>query len=151
MMQPEEIVMRYYQALCGGNVQEAKEFMTKKSYFMALQSLGIRMSLQNPIFKSLLDKIEEDQDSLKEVEERLSAELLSRNRSPHITIKQIVVNGSWRKIVSYEEDGKAKKLYFSKVNNLWLIDYYAGRPASKNYIAHIKKWIISVFSKTNTS
>lgn len=148
-MQPEEIVGRYYQTLYDGQLQEVKKCMTKKSYLMALESLGARLSLQNPAFKSLLEKIEEDQNSLKEVEEKLSAELLSRNRSPHIAIKQIMVNGSGRKIVSYEEDGKAKKLYFSKDNNRWLIDYYAGRPVSQNYIAHIKKWIVSMLSKVN--
>ncbi len=121
--------------------------MTKKSYLMALQSLGARISLQNPTFKSLLSKIEEDQDSLKEVEEGLSAELLSRNRLPHIIINQIVSNGFKRKIISYEEDGKAKKLYFSKNNNDWLIDYYAGRPVSKNYISSLKKWVASILSK----
>ena len=121
---------KYYKALYGGDLHCVKDLMTWKSYAMMLESFGLRLSLRDSSFKRQLEKIEEDVSSLREVEQKLSSELLLRNRSPQINIQQVEPNGSGRKTVSYEEDGKAKKLYFSKEDDHWLIDYYAGRPIS---------------------
>jgi len=129
-LQPEKIVNKYYKALYGGDLHCVKSLMTWKSYTMMLESFGLRLSLRDLSFKRQLEKIEEDASLLQEVEKKLSSELLLRNRSPEINIQQIEPNGSERKTVSYKEDGKAKKLYFSKKDDCWLIDYYAGRPVS---------------------
>lgn len=129
-LQPEIMVDRYYKALYSGDLKSVKNLMTWKSYTMMLESFGLRLSLRDSSFKRQLEKIAEDVSSLQEVEKKLSAELLLRNRSPKINIQQVEPNGSRRKTVSYEEDGKAKKLYFSKENDHWLIDYYAGRPVT---------------------
>lgn len=129
-LQPESMVGRYYKALYSGDLQGVKNLMTEKSYTMVLESFGLRLSLKDSSFKRQLEKIEEDESSLREVERKLSAELILRNRSPQINIQQVEPNGSKRQTVSYEEDGKAKKLYFSKETDRWQINYYAGRPVA---------------------
>lgn len=114
---------------------------------MSLEPFGMGLAFKDPAFKVKWDKIKESQDALQEVEKRISAELLSRNLSHQIDIKQIEPNGSERKIVYYEEDGKKKRLYFSKKDGHWLIDYYAGRPVSlvsQSYFSSMKKWVISI-------
>ena len=42
-------------------------------------------------------------------------------------INTIVKNGDQRQTIAYTEEGKVKKLYFSKEENGWKINYYAGR------------------------
>ena len=120
--------------------------MTEESYHMALEPFGMGLSLRDPEFKTEWEKIKESRDALHEAEQKISAELLARNLSPQIVIKQIEPNGSKRKTVHYQEDGKKRRLYFSKKDGRWLIDYYAGRPVSplpQSYFSSIKKWIIS--------
>ncbi len=147
-LQPEEIVNRYYQAFySNGDLESVKGLMTEESYFMALEPFGLGLIFKDPAFKAEWDKIKESEDSLHEVEKKISAELLSRNLSHQIDIKQIEPNGSERKIVHYEEDGKQKKLYFSKEDDHWLIDYFAGRPVAsdpQSYFASAKKWVVSM-------
>ncbi len=114
---------------------------------MTLEPFGMGLAFKDPAFKAEWDKIKESEYSLHEVEKKISAELLSRNLSHQIDIKQIEPNGSERKIVHYEEDGKQKKLYFSKEDGHWLIDYYAGcpvSPESKSYFSSLKKWFTSI-------
>lgn len=129
-LQPEMIADKYYKALYGGDLRCVKSLMTWKSYTMILESFGLRLSFRDLSFKRQLENIEEDASSLREVEKKLSSELLSRNRSPQINIQKVESNGSKRKTVSYEEDGKSKKLYFSREDDRWLINYYAGRPVA---------------------
>jgi hypothetical protein len=141
------IVKHYYTSLYSGDLQSVKDIMTERSYIMMLESFGLRLSLEDPAFKIQLAKIEEDKSSLLAVEKKLSVELASRNRSPQINILQVQSNGTERQTVEYTEDGKAKKLYFSKKDDLWLIDYYAGRPipaVPESYFSLMKKWIISI-------
>ncbi len=126
ILQPEEIVKRYYKSLYGGDIHDVRELMTPKSYYMALESLGLKLSFKNPIFKKELESIGDDNLALRSVEKQLSIELLSRNLSPIISIKQVKENGNTRKTVYYTEDGKAKELYFSQENTTWKINYYAG-------------------------
>jgi hypothetical protein len=71
--------------------------------------------------------IKEDADALREVEDTLSFDLISRKKSPVIEIKSVSWNGTQRQTIDYTEDGKAKKLYFSKEKDGWKINYYAGR------------------------
>ena len=145
-LQPEEMVDRYYQALYSGDLKSVKALMTEESYLMALEPFGWGLSFKDPAFKTEWDKIEESADALHEVEQKISAELLFRNLSPQIDIKQTEPNGSKRKTVHYEKDGKKKRLHFSKEKGHWLIDYYAGRPLPQSYFSsmiNIKKWIIS--------
>ena len=137
------IVEHYYTSLYSGDLQSVKEIMTEKSYSMVLESYGLKLALEDPAFKMQLANIEEDENSLKAVEEKLSVELASRNRSPQINILQTVPNGTERQTVEYSEDGKAKKLHFSRKDGRWLIDYYAGRPISpepESYLASMKNW-----------
>ena len=143
-LQPEEIVSRYYQVFYGnGDLKSAKGLMTEESYYMALEPFGIGLVFRDPAFKMKWDKIKESPDALQEAEKKISAELLSRNLSHRIDIKQVEPNGSERKIVYYEEDGKKKKLYFSKEEGHWLIDFYAGCPLPQSYFSSMKKWVIS--------
>ena len=146
-LQPEEIVGKYYHALYCGDLESVKEMMTEESYHMTLEPFGIKLSFKDPTFKTLWDTIEENKDSLDEVEKKISEELLSRNLSPQIEIKQIEPNGSQRTTVHYEEDGKNKKLYFSKKDDQWRIDYFAGRtipPLPESYFSSVKNWIKSL-------
>lgn len=147
-LQPEEIVSKYYHALYSGDLESVKGLMTEESYYMALEPFGLKLSFNDPVFKSEWDKIEENNDALHEVEKKISAELLSRHLSPQIDIKEIEPNGTERKTIYYEKDGKNKRLYFSKENGHWLIDYYAGRPVAsdpQSYFSSVKKWVISIF------
>ncbi|MDQ1338625.1 MAG: hypothetical protein QG567_1755 [Campylobacterota bacterium] len=124
---PEEIVIHYYKLLYGGGVGALKEFMVRSSYLMTLEAFGLRLSLKNQAFKSLLEKAKEDEDALMKAEELLSEDLASREVSPDIRIVEVEMNGKERLTVHYTEDKKKKKLYFSKENDVWKIDYYAGR------------------------
>ena len=111
-MQPEEIVGKYYHALYSGDLESVKDLMTEESYYMALEPFGFKLSFKDPVFKREWDKIEKSQDALHEVEQKISVELLSRNLSPQIDIKEIEPNGLQRMTVHYDEDGKKKRLYF---------------------------------------
>ena len=146
-LQPEEIVSRYYQSLHTGDLESVKDLMTEESYHMTLEPFGMSLLFKDPAFKAVWEKIEESQDALDEVEKKISAELLSRNLSPQIDIKQIEPNGSERMTVHYEKDGKKKKMHFSQQDGKWLINYFAGRPipaVPDSYFTSIKKWIISI-------
>lgn len=148
-LQPEEIVSKYYQAFySNGDLKSVKALMTGESYYITLEPFGMGLAFKDPAFKREWDKIEESADALHEVEQKISAELLSRNLSHKIDIKQVEPNGSERQTVHYEEDGKKRRLYFSKKDGRWLIDYYAGRPVSpvpQGYFSSMKKWVTSIF------
>ncbi|NOR56673.1 MAG: hypothetical protein GQ531_10780 [Sulfurovum sp.] len=143
-LQPEEIVGKYYHALYSGDLQSVKKMMTEESYYMTLEPFGLKLSFNDPVFKTQWDKLKESKDALDEVEKKISIELLSRNLSPQIEIKQIEPNGFVRTTVHYSKDGKNKRLYFSKEDGSWRINYFAGRLVSQSYFALIKNWIISI-------
>lgn len=126
-LQPGEVVSSYYRLLGNGDLKGLKKLMTQRSYTMALESLGLKLSFRDPMFKEELEKIEENERSLHRVEEQLSQELKSRNFLPQIEILQSRSNGKERYIVDYTQDGKKKKLYFSKEDGSWKINYFAGR------------------------
>ena len=126
-LQPEEAVNRYYKALNSGDLESIKCLMTRKSYYMTLESLGLKLAFKDVSFKHELENMEEDKVSLQKVEQTLSTELLSRNNAPKIEIGTIEPNGDSRTTVHYTEDGKVKNLYFSKEEEGWKINYYAGR------------------------
>ncbi len=144
MMQPDKVVIKYYEALYDGDLETVRELMTQKSYLMMIESFGLELSLKNPSFGLELKRIEEDSASLKKVEGTLSGEIKSYQLSPVIDILRIEQNGSSRKTVYYTEDNNRKNLYFSKEGNSWKINYYAGRPIPQSYFSSIKNWIISI-------
>ncbi|SFZ97800.1 hypothetical protein MNB_SV-5-171 [hydrothermal vent metagenome] len=140
------IVEYYYASIYSGDLQSVKEIMTERSYMMVLESYGLKLSLEDPVFREQLANIEESKVSLFEVEKKLSLELALRKKSPQIDILKLVPNGTKRHTVEYSEDGKAKKLHFSKKDGRWLIDYYAGRPippVSENYFTSMKNWVMA--------
>ena len=147
-LQPEEIVSEYYQAFySNGDLESVKALMTEESYYMTLEPFGMGLAFKDPAFKREWEKIQESKEALHEAEKRISAELLSRNLSYQIDIIQVEPNGSERQTVYYEEDGKKRRLYFSKKDGCWLIDYYAGRPVSpvpQGYFSSMKKWVTSI-------
>lgn len=143
-LQPEEIVGKYYHALYSGDLQSVKEMMTEESYYMTLEPIGFKLSFIDPIFKTQWDRFKESKDALCKVEKKISIELLSRNLSPQIEIKQIEPNGFMRTTIYYAKDGKNKRLYFSKEDGSWRINYFAGRLVSQSYFALIKNWVISI-------
>ena len=143
-LQPEEMVGKYYHALYSGDLQSVKEMMTEESYIMTLEPFSMKLSFNDPVFKTQWGQIEENKDALHEVEKKISVELLSRNLSPQIEIKQIEPIGSERITVHYTKDGKNKKLYFSKESGDWRINYFAGRPVKPGYFDSIKNWVKSV-------
>ena len=127
MLEPAESTAKYYKALYSGDLASAKVLMTEESYIMTLETFGLRLALRDSEFKSKLKEIGDDPAALAEVEKRLSFDLVSRERSPVIMIVSASPNGENRQTVEYTEDGKNKKLYFSKEEDGWKIDYYAGR------------------------
>lgn len=127
LLDPSDILNLYYTSLYNGDLCAVKALMTKESYTMTLETFGLRLSLRDTEFKAQLKRIKEDTDSLDEVENKLSVELISRKLSPKIEIKSKVWNGTKRQTIEYTEDGKNKKLYFSKEEDGWKINYYAGR------------------------
>ena len=145
-LQPKEMVVKYYHALHGGDLSSVKEMMTEESYYMALEPFSIKLSFNDPVFKTQWDQIEESKDALHEVEKKISEELLSRNLSPQIEIINTEENGLERMIVHYTKDGKNKKLYFSKEGSDWRINYFAGRHVPPGRFASIKHWIKSILT-----
>jgi len=127
MLEPSDILNLYYTSLYSGDLCAVKELMTEESYYMTLETFGLRLALRDPEFKAQLKNIKEDEESLTEVENKLSFELISRKMSPVIEIKSTSWNGTKRQTIDYTEDEKMKKLYFSKEENGWKINYYAGR------------------------
>jgi hypothetical protein len=128
-LKPEDIVKRYYISLFNGDVESLKEIMTERSYLMTLEALGLRRSFKDKAFKESLSHIEESKESLHFVESEISQILLDKRHLPALKILESKENGKDRKIVKYTEDDKIKKFYFSKENDLWKINYYAGRKA----------------------
>lgn len=127
MLDPSDILNLYYTSLYSGDLSTVKELMTEESYLMTLETFGLRLALRDQAFKSQLKHISKDFNALDEVEHKLSHELLSRNRSPYIEIISTSLNGTKRQTIEYTEDGKLKRLYFSKESDGWKINYYAGR------------------------
>ncbi len=127
LLEPSDILSLYYTSLYSGDLSTVKELMTPESYTMTLETFGLRLSLRDQEFKAVLKKIKEDEDALTEVENKLSYDLISRKVSPEIDIKSVSWNGEKRQTIDYTEDGKTKKLYFSKEKDGWKINYYAGR------------------------
>ena len=127
MLEPSDILNLYYTSLYSGDLNAIKELMTEESYIMTLETFGLRLSLRDADFKAQLKEIKENADALTEVENKLSLELISRKLSPKIELKSIDWNGTQRQTIEYIEEGKNKKLYFSKEENGWKINYYAGR------------------------
>ncbi len=126
-LEPSDILNLYYTSLYSGDLSTVKELMTDESYIMTLETFGLRLALRDQEFKSQLKKIEDDVDTLTEVENKLSYDLIDRRNSPKIDIKSVSSNGENRQTIDYTEDGKMKKLYFSKEKDGWKINYYAGR------------------------
>lgn len=127
LLEPRDILTLYYTSLYSGDLSTVKELMTEESYIMTLETFGLRLALRDQEFKAQLKKIKEDEDALAEVEYKLSYELITRKISPEIDIKTVSWNGEKRQTIDYTEDGKMKKLYFSKEKDGWKINYYAGR------------------------
>lgn len=127
MLDPSDILNLYYTSLYSGDLSTVKELMTEESYIMTLETFGLKLALRDKVFKSQLKNISEDDEAMNEVENKLSYELLSRNVSPQIEIKYASANGIKRQTIDYIENGKDKKLYFSKEKSGWKINYYAGR------------------------
>ena len=126
-LEPKDLITLYYNALYSGDLSFVKSLMTEESYMMTLETFGLRLSLRDRNFKSKLKEIEENSVALAEVERKLSDELVSRNKSPQIVVQDISWNGTRRQTVEYTEDGNLKRLYFSKEDDGWKINYYAGR------------------------
>lgn len=126
-LQPEEVVGRFYNAIYSGDLESVKHMMTQQSYFMTLESLGLKLAFKDDLFKNALESIEEDESSLQKVEHDLSKDLSDRKKFPQINIDKAEPNGASRMTIHYREDGKAKNLYFSKEKEGWKINYYAGR------------------------
>ena len=143
-LEPGEIVTKYYKALYSGDLKSVKALMTEESYFMALEPFGLKLSFKDPDFNVTWEQIEKSQDALHEVEKKISTELISRDLSPRIVIKETETNGSQRSIVHYGKDGKKKKLSFSKEDGYWRINYFAGRPVKPGYFDSIKNWVKSI-------
>ena len=127
LLESSDILALYYTSMYSGDLSTVKELMTEESYIMTLETFGLRLALRNQEFKAQLKKIKEDEGALAEVENKLSFDLISRKVSPEIDIKSVSWNGEKRQVIDYTEDGKMKKLYFSKEKNGWKINYYAGR------------------------
>ena len=58
-LQPEEVVIRYYKALNSGDLESIKCLMTQQSYYMTLESLGLKLAFKDLSFKQELENIEE--------------------------------------------------------------------------------------------
>ena len=126
-MEPEDITLAYYRLLYSGDLVGVKAIMTEDSYMMTVESFGLRLSFEDAQFKAFLKEIRENKDALQKVEGLLSIDLPKRDYHPEIEILDVQKNGDMRQTVNYKEAGKVKKLYFSKEEDGWKINYYAGR------------------------
>lgn len=126
----ENALYTYYCALKKGDLQTLCALMTHDSYLLTLETLGFKEAFKDKYFKKLLKTIEESEESLKEVEKVLSANLIKESRSHQIEVTNCESKGPTRITLNYREDGHPKKLYFSSSHGGWKIDYKAGRPKS---------------------
>jgi hypothetical protein len=124
---PESVVYRYYEAMAAGDLQRVKAHMVPSAYRMTLEAYGLQVAFRDPEFKSLLERSEEEPSALSRVERILSEVLRNKKRKPRIVWLETEVTGSDRRTVHYKEDGNPKKLYFSRTDRGWKIDYMAGR------------------------
>jgi uncharacterized membrane protein len=99
---------------------------------MTLEAVGVRLAFKDLEFREALKHIEESDKTLLSIEKRILEAGLIKKVMPVIAIKEIVKNGSERQTVLYEENGTVKKMYFSKEDDGWKINYYAGRKIDKN-------------------
>ena len=124
---PESIVMRYYEAMAAGDLKRVKTLMVPSAYRMTLEAYGLPVAFRQPEFRALLERSEADASALEELEGILSDALRQKERHPRIVWLETEVTGSDRRTVHYKEDGRPKKLYFSRTDRGWKIDYKAGR------------------------
>jgi hypothetical protein len=127
ILEPKALVSSYYQALYSGELKKVQAITTQESFYMTLESFGLRVSLRDRSFKEALGRIEDDPYALVEVMHKLSKEMKSRNKRPSIQIVSVQQNGTHRQTVRFKEDGKMKMLHFSRLEGAWKVDYYAGR------------------------
>ena len=126
----EAALYRYYDALKHGEMQTLSALMTRDSYHLTLETLGFKRAFKDARFKTLLKKIDEDAEALKEVENILSADLAAEAREHEIKPFDFESKGTDRITLHFKEDGHPKKLYFSSPLGRWTIDYKAGRQTS---------------------
>ena len=131
-MTVDAIVTEYYRALAHADLAMLKVLMVPTSYYMTLEAVGVRLAVKDLEFREVLKHIEESEKSLLSIEKQILKAGLLPKAMPVIAIKEIVKNGSERQTVLYEENGTVKKMYFSKEDDGWKINYYAGRKIDKN-------------------
>ncbi|MBU1659257.1 hypothetical protein KKG72_09435 [bacterium] len=120
-------LLLFYDALKFGDLKSLSHLMTRESYMITLQSLGFKRAFREADFQTLLKNIENDAQSLKSVETMLCADLLNNSREHQLEITSFEPKGTNRITLGYAQDGYSKKMYFSKFNEEWKIDYKAGR------------------------
>jgi hypothetical protein len=126
---PLLMVESYYALKEKGDIVGLKRLMTHRSYIMMIEALSLKFVFKDPVFKQKLKLIDENEQILAEVEEKLSLDLRKENNLPKIKIIRVEKNGPKRQTVYYSENGHDKRLYFSKEKEGWQINYYAGRRA----------------------
>jgi hypothetical protein len=124
---PETIVELYYRALLSGDMAALRQMMLPASYIMTLEAYGLKRSFSDPDFKAMLHLMTEDRTVRLQVENVIAETL--RRESEFFWIEDLRTEalGPDRCAVHYTEDGCPKKLTFSKTEQGWKIDYYAGR------------------------
>ncbi len=124
---PENLVTLYYKAVETADLDLLKTLMTRESYMLTLESYAFKMILKDSNFKTLLDRYDEDTSAKKEVEQTISEDLLRHIKHHDIVLGEIEHRGENRICIHYTEDNKNKKLFFSQRDEMWKIDYMAGR------------------------
>lgn len=123
----EESLLSYYDALKKGNMQKLSTLMCQESYISTLESLSFKHIFKDAKFKEVIAKAQSDSVCLQKVEETISEDLKQRVYTPIIDEITFEPMGYDRITLHYKENGHAKKQYYSLQNELWKIDYKAGR------------------------
>lgn len=123
---PKGAVESYYYAMNHADLDLLKKVMVKDSYDETVQVWALSIALQDEDFHKVLKQYGSNPKIDEEVEEAVRKKLQAAPPK-RITDLQETPLGKSRCMVRYKEEGKKKKLFTSIHDNIWKIDYMAGR------------------------
>lgn len=123
---PEEAVMSYYYAMNYADVELLQKVMVKSSFDMTIEVYALSVALIDKDFAKTLKNYTTSLKANKEVKEVVRKKLENTPAKTISDLKSIPL-GKTRCMIRYKEDGKSKQLFTSMHQNIWKINYKAGR------------------------
>ncbi|QOP41576.1 hypothetical protein [Sulfurimonas marina] len=123
---PSNTLQSYYDAISEGDISALKQIMTPQSYDTDIQVYALSLAFQNKEFHKNLKLYKTSPEAKRIVENGVKKKLQNRGKRT-IIIKSELNLGSDRVAVRFTENSKKKQLYFRKIQQVWILDYLAGR------------------------